>query len=64
MKMKENKGQGLIKKFLKFIVPSILSMWIFAFYTIVDGFFVAKGVGPEALAAVICPCLLIILYLQ
>ena len=52
MKMKENKGQGLIKKFLKFIVPSILSMWIFAFYTIVDGFFVAKGVGPEALAAV------------
>ncbi len=52
MKMKKNKGQGLIKKFLKFIVPSILSMWIFAFYTIVDGFFVAKGVGPEALAAV------------
>lgn len=27
-------------------------MWIFAFYTIVDGFFVAKGVGPIALAAV------------
>lgn len=52
MGMKENKGQGLVKRFLKFIVPSILSMWIFAFYTIVDGFFVAKGVGPEALAAV------------
>lgn len=48
----ENKGKGLIRRFLKFIVPSILSMWIFAFYTIVDGFFVAKGVGPEALAAV------------
>lgn len=52
MKAGENKGQRLIGKFLKYIVPSILSMWIFAFYTIVDGFFVAKGVGPEALAAV------------
>ena len=48
----ENKSKGLIRRFLKFIVPSILSMWIFAFYTIVDGFFVAKGVGAEALAAV------------
>ena len=42
----------LIKKFFRFVVPSVVSMWIFALYTIVDGIFVAQGVGPEALAAV------------
>ena len=42
----------LVKKFFRFVVPSVVSMWIFALYTIVDGIFVAQGVGPEALAAV------------
>ena len=45
-------GKPLILTFLRFVIPSIISMWIFAFYTIVDGFFVARGVGPVALAAV------------
>lgn len=44
--------ESLIGSFLRFVIPSVISMWIFAFYTIVDGFFVAKGVGPIALAAV------------
>ena len=44
--------ESLIGSFLRFVIPSVISMWIFAFYTIVDGFFVAKGVGPVALAAV------------
>ncbi len=46
------KTDSLIGSFFRFVIPSVVSMWIFAFYTIVDGFFVAKGVGPVALAAV------------
>ena len=42
----------LLKKFFHFMLPSVVSMWIFAMYTIVDGIFVAQGVGPDALAAV------------
>lgn len=40
------------RRFTKYVVPSVVSMLIFSLYTIVDGFFVARGVGPEALAAV------------
>ena len=40
------------KKFLKYAVPSVLSMWVYSLYTMVDGIFVAKGVGETALAAV------------
>lgn len=42
----------LLKKFFRFVIPSIISMWIFALYTMVDGIFVARGVGENALAAV------------
>lgn len=42
----------LLKKFFKFVIPSIVSMWIFALYTMVDGMFVAWGVGESALASV------------
>lgn len=42
----------LLKKFFRFVIPSIISMWIFALYTMVDGLFVAHGVGEYALAAV------------
>ena len=42
----------LLKKFFKFVLPSIVSMWIFALYTMVDGMFVAWGVGESALASV------------
>ena len=43
---------NLIAKFFKFTIPSIVSMWIFSLYTIVDGIFVAHGVGSHALGAV------------
>ena len=42
----------LVKRFFQFVIPSIVSMWIFSLYTIVDGIFVAQGVGEQALAAV------------
>ena len=42
----------LIKRFFKFVVPSIVSMWIFSLYTMVDGIFVSRGVGEIALRAV------------
>ena len=42
----------LKKRFLKFVLPSIVSMWVFSLYTIVDGIFVARGVGETAMAAV------------
>lgn len=42
----------LLKKFFKFVIPSIVSMWIFSLYTMVDGMFVSWGVGEHALAAV------------
>src|SRR5699024_10633205 len=33
-------------------IPSVSAMWFFSIYTMVDGIFVGKGVGPFALAAV------------
>lgn len=42
----------LLKRFFRFVIPSIVSMWIFSLYTMVDGIFVARGVGDHALAAV------------
>lgn len=41
-----------LKKFAKYAVPSVVSMWIFSLYSMVDGVFVARGVGPDALASV------------
>lgn len=43
---------SLIRKFFKFVLPSIVAMWIFSLYTMVDGIFVSHGVGEHALAAV------------
>ena len=40
------------KTFFKYVIPTILAMWVFSIYTLVDGFFVAHFVGPEAFAAV------------
>lgn len=42
----------LRKKFLRFVWPSIASMWAFSLYTMVDGVFVARGVGETAMSAV------------
>lgn len=46
----ENKS--LIKKFANYAIPSVAAMWVFSIYTMVDGFFVAKYVGSNALSAV------------
>ena len=46
------KEEGLVRQFFHFTIPTILSMLAFSLYTMVDGIFVAKGVGEEALAAV------------
>ena len=43
---------NLVSKFFKFTIPSIVSMWIFSLYTMVDGIFIALGVGSHALGAV------------
>ena len=42
----------LKKDFFKYMVPSVISMWVSALYIMVDGIFVSKGVGPNALASV------------
>ncbi|WMJ24081.1 MATE family efflux transporter [Paludicola sp. MB14-C6] len=38
--------------YLKFILPSILSLVFMSFYTTVDGFYVSHWIGPDALAAI------------
>ena len=42
----------LRRKFLKYTIPSVCAMWVYSLYTMVDGIFVGRGVGPSALAAV------------
>lgn len=42
----------LKKDFFRYMIPSVMSMWVSALYIIVDGIFVSKGVGPNALASV------------
>ncbi|WP_206458541.1 MATE family efflux transporter [Anaerovorax sp. IOR16] len=39
-------------QFLRFLLPSIISMITLSFYTTVDGFFVSRFVGANALAAI------------
>jgi len=46
------KKKGIGKTLFKYAFPSVLSMWIFSLYSIVDGMFVGKGVSSKALAAV------------
>ncbi len=40
------------KTFLRYVTPSVASMWVYALYTMADGVFVARGVNADALAAV------------
>lgn len=42
----------MTKKFLEYVVPSALAMFVSSLYTIIDGIFVGQGVGDNALAAV------------
>lgn len=39
-------------KFFQYALPSVAAMWVYTIYTMVDGMFVARGVGTTALAAV------------
>lgn len=43
---------NLKTKFKQYVIPSVASMWVFSLYSMVDGAFVSRGVGPEALAGV------------
>ena len=47
-----NSKKNIARQFFKYALPSVVAMWVFSFYTMVDGFFVAWGVGPMALASV------------
>ncbi|MDR1774572.1 MAG: MATE family efflux transporter [Clostridioides sp.] len=47
-----NDKLSLGNKFLRYLIPSVTSMWIFSMYTMVDGIFVSKGVNSLALASV------------
>ncbi|MEE0741989.1 MAG: MATE family efflux transporter [Emergencia sp.] len=40
------------RKFFSYALPSVAAMWVYTIYTMVDGMFVARGVGTTALAAV------------
>ncbi|MCT4594021.1 MAG: MATE family efflux transporter [Anaeromicrobium sp.] len=40
------------KEFLRYAIPSALSMFVSSLYTVIDGMFVGQGVGDLALAAV------------
>lgn len=42
----------LSKQFWKYVVPSMFSMLLSGFYSIVDGLFVGNAIGNEALAAI------------
>jgi Na+-driven multidrug efflux pump len=41
----------LIQKFFQYAVPTVLSGWIYAAYTLIDGIFIGRFVGETALAA-------------
>lgn len=41
-----------MKRFFSFTIPSILAMWVYSLYTMVDGFFVANFVGDLEFSAI------------
>ncbi|MBU5669214.1 MATE family efflux transporter [Peptoniphilus sp. MSJ-1] len=46
------KSNNLRKTYIKYLLPTIGSMILFSTYSMVDGIFVGRGVGAEALSAV------------
>ena len=46
------KAQAIDKKFFKFVLPSMFTMFLNGLYTIVDGFFVGHAVGDVGLAGI------------
>ncbi len=51
-KMTKLKTDTMFKQFLKYCIPTVLSLLVFSLYTMVDGMFVAWGVSELALSAV------------
>ncbi len=47
-----NKKGNVLKTILRYAIPSVVSMWIFTIYTMVDGMFIGRFVGPMGLAGV------------
>lgn len=50
--MKLDEKRDIRQKFFSYALPSVAAMWVYTIYTMVDGMFVARGVGTTALAAV------------
>ena len=46
------KKQSLLKQFFHFSAATVASLMVFSLYSIVDGLFVARGVGEYAMTAV------------
>jgi putative MATE family efflux protein len=42
----------MVKTFFKYGIPSVISMWMFSLYTMIDGIFIGNFVGPMGLAGV------------
>lgn len=47
-----NQKGSVLKTILRYAIPSVVSMWIFTIYTMVDGMFIGNFVGPLGLAGV------------
>lgn len=50
--MKYFESKVTYPQFLKYLVPSVLTMIFLSFYTTIDGFFVSKYAGSDALAGI------------
>ncbi len=50
--MTKSTKKEIKNRFIKYVIPSVAAMWVYTIYTMVDGMFVARGVGTTALAAV------------
>lgn len=48
--MKQEKT--ILRTIFRYAIPSVISMWIFTIYTMVDGIFIGKYVGAIGLAGV------------
>ena len=52
MVITKNQDKSMFKEFIRFVIPAVISMVVTSLYNIVDGIFVGRGVGENALAAV------------
>lgn len=46
------KKESMVKLFFKYSIPSVFAMWVYSLYTMVDGIFIGRYVGPLGLASV------------